>query len=409
MGEFTKKPLVKLIDKPIIEYIIDEIKKSIVDEICIVKSPDIVMEYENITYYTQPYSLGSADALRYVPIKGDIAIVMPADIPLFDHNIINDALSHHKKNKNDITVLTANINSPYGYGRIKHHPLRIVEELDANKHDKKIKEVNSGIYIMNDRIFSFLDKIKINKRKKEYYLTDILKVLPKRYKKGTYLINDNYMIKGVNTMKELNEAFSILVSKINSFHLNNKIYLENPIIGIDTKIGEGSKLYGNCRITGKTVIGKNVTIIDSTIEDSTILDNVVIGPYAHIKSNSVINDNSVIGNFVEIKDSQISNECKIKHLSYIGNTKIENNVNIGAGVVVCNYDGIKKNQSYIDAYSFIGSNSTIISPINIGYNCYIGAGSVVTSNVSDNKFYLRRVNEEIVKTNTHKVEKKDNN
>ncbi len=101
MSDFTKKPLIKLIDKPIIEYIIDELKKSEVDEICIVKSPDIVMNYNNITYYTQPHSLGSADALRYVPIKNDMAIVLPADIPLFNHQIINKAISFHLKNKNE--------------------------------------------------------------------------------------------------------------------------------------------------------------------------------------------------------------------------------------------------------------------------------------------------------------------
>lgn len=407
MSDFTKKPLYKLIDKPIIEYVIDELRRSIVDEICIVKSPDIKMDYENITYYTQPHSLGSADALRYVPIKNDIALVLPSDIPLLNHRIINEGLKHHLKKKNDITVLTARLINPQGYGRIKYHPLRIVEQLDLKKRDKKNNEINTGIYIMNDRIFSYLDKIKLNKRKNEYYLTDILKVLPKKYKRGIFEVKDGDLIKGVNTLKELNEAYTILVNKINSFHLDNKIYLENPIIGIDVKIKEGTKLYGHCRIIGKTTIGKNVTIIDSTIEDSIIGDNTIIGPYAHIKNNSIIKENTIIGNFVEIKDSQIEKDCKIKHLSYVGNTQIASNVNIGAGVVICNYDGIKKSQSYIDSYSFIGSNSTIISPVNIGFNSYIGAGSVVNKDVSNNMFYLRRA-EEITKINNHKVEKKSN-
>lgn len=268
---------------------------------------------------------------------------------------------------------------------------------------RKKKLVNAGIYILNDRVLKYLDKIEKNKITLEYYFTDIFKYLPSKIKKGIYQINKEEEILGINTPLDLIKVTNLLSSKINQDLRKNNVFVNKAQIGPDVKITPGVKISDNSIILGNTIIEGNTYIIDSLIEDSKIISSI-IGPYAHLK-HSIIEE-STIGNFVEVKNSEIKKQVKAKHLSYIGNALIEDGVNIGAGVIFSNFDGKIKSRSKVGSYSFIGSNSTIIAPITIGSNCYIGAGSEVTSSLNDNTFYLRRGNEKRA-LNKKLIEKKE--
>ena len=401
LDKYKPKPLVEILGKPLIDYAYDKLKALKINEITIIKSPSLKLEH-NCRQLIQTLPLGTGDALKLIKEKGTF-LVLPVDTPLVSKETLSNLIKYHFKHKNDITILASKVKNPYGYGRIFKHPLRIKEEKDLTNIQRKKKLVNAGIYILNDRVLKYLDKIEKNKITLEYYFTDIFKYLPSKIKKGIYQINKEEEILGINTPLDLIKVTNLLSSKINQDLRKNKVFVNKAQIGPDVKITPGVKISDNSIILGNTIIEGNTYIIDSLIEDSKIISSI-IGPYAHIK-HSIIEE-STIGNFVEVKNSEIKKQVKAKHLSYIGNALIEDGVNIGAGVIFSNFDGKIKSKSKVGSYSFIGSNSTIIAPITIGSNCYIGAGSEVTASLNDNTFYLRRGDEKSA-LNKKLIEKKE--
>ncbi|OKZ89755.1 MAG: hypothetical protein BHW10_04405 [Clostridium sp. CAG:307_30_263] len=401
LDKYKPKPLVEILGKPLIDYAYDKLKALKINEITIIKSPALKLEH-NCRQLIQALPLGTGDALKLIKEKGTF-LVLPVDTPLVSKETLSNLIKYHFKHKNDITILASKVENPYGYGRIFNYPLRIKEEKDLTNFQRKKKLVNAGIYILNDRVLKYLDKIEKNKITLEYYFTDIFKYLPSKIKKGIYQINKEEEILGINTPLDLIKVTNLLSSKINQDLRKNNVFVNKAQIGPDVKITPGVKISDNSIILGNTIIEGNTYIIDSLIEDSKIISSI-IGPYAHLK-HSIIEE-STIGNFVEVKNSEIKKQVKAKHLSYIGNASIEDGVNIGAGVIFSNFDGKIKSRSKVGSYSFIGSNSTIIAPITIGSNCYIGAGSEVTSSLNDNTFYLRRGNEKRA-LNKKLIEKKE--
>lgn len=390
LDKYTPKPLVKLLGKTLISYAYDNLKRIGIDDITIISSPHLKLDFD-CKIIIQNKLLGTGDALKLVKDKGTF-IVIPVDTPLVSSETLKSLIQYHYNHKNDITILAAKIENPYGYGRIFRHPLRIIEENDLRIFQKNNKLINTGIYILNDKVINFTNKIKMNKKKGEYYLTDIFKYLPLKIKKGIYITKNADEVRGINTPSNLIEVSNILKKRINDIHRKNQVMINEALVGPDVIIEAGAKISDDSVIFGKSYIKGNTKIVKSIIENS-IINNSTIGPFAHIINSQI--DCATIGNFVEVKNSQIDSNTKAKHLSYIGDTHIFNNVNIGAGVIFSNYDGFKKNRSEVGSYSFIGSNSTIISPVNIGMNCYIGAGSEVTKTINDNMFYLRRASEKI--------------
>lgn len=401
LDKYKPKPLVEILGKPLIDYAYDNLKALKINEITIIKSPALKLEH-NCRQLIQALPLGTGDALKLIKEKGTF-LVLPVDTPLVSKETLSNLIKYHFKHKNDITILASKVENPYGYGRIFNYPLRIKEEKDLTNFQRKKKLVNAGIYILNDRVLKYLDKIEKNKITLEYYFTDIFKYLPSKIKKGIYQINKEEEILGINTPLDLIKVTNLLSSKINQDLRKNNVFVNKAQIGPDVIITPGVKISDNSIILGNTIIEGNTYIIDSLIEDSKIISSI-IGPYAHLK-HSIIEE-STIGNFVEVKNSEIKKQVKAKHLSYIGNALIEDGVNIGAGVIFSNFDGKIKSRSKVGSYSFIGSNSTIIAPITIGSNCYIGAGSEVTSSLNDNTFYLRRGNEKRA-LNKKLIEKKE--
>jgi bifunctional UDP-N-acetylglucosamine pyrophosphorylase/glucosamine-1-phosphate N-acetyltransferase len=318
---------------------------------------------------------------------------------------------------NSISLLTFKTDSPAAYGRIlrteRGEISAIVENKNATSAQKMINEVNSGVYAFDYNALPLLNSLRINKLKKEYYLTDIVSIARKRgLRVGAYSIGSEEEFIGVNTPVELERARQLMRERIMKYWSKRGVsFLDSSSVFISSgsQVGRGTLIYPDCHIEGTTKIGKGCTIYPNVrvhnsiigeeviIKDSTLVEGAVIkkgatiGPFAHVRPGSVIGPNARIGNFVEVKKSVIGSGTKASHLTYLGDAKIGKEVNIGAGTITCNYDGNKKNVTTIGDGVFIGSNSELIAPINIGKGAYIGAGSTITKDVSTQALALSRV------------------
>lgn len=320
-------------------------------------------------------------------------------------------------------AVTARVPNPTGYGRVikdtSGRIIKIVEEKDATPQEKRIDEVNSGIYIFYaPYLYEALGKLSNNNAQGEYYLTDVVEIL-RQEEKYTYAfdipdyteilnVNDRLQLAGVeNILKQRFMMFWALNGT--TFHQPETIWIEfdtsfakdveifqNCFISGNTQIDEGSIIEPNCVIKNSK-IGKNVRILaGSYIEDSIIEDNAIIGPFARIRGGSVIGKDSQIGNFVEVKASKIGQHTYAKHLSYLGDAEIGNNVNIGAGTVTCNFDGYRKHKTIIKDRAFIGSDTMLVAPLTVGEEAITGSGSVITKDVPDKALAIERNQQKII-------------
>ncbi len=412
------KVLHEICSKPMIRYILDmvyglKIKKNI---LIVGHHGELVRDkvlscYPGLECIKQHEQLGSGHALlqakkELVGYKGDIMVVC-GDTPLLSSQTIKKLVSFHKQKCCAATILTAHFENPTGYGRIIRGEdagvYGIVEHKDANEKEKLITEINTGTYCFDNKyLFNCLKKIKCNNVKKEYYLTDVIKILIDMGLNVQALpVSDTSEVVGINNRVHLAMAESVIQKRILNELMMGGVSIKDPsntYISSDTKIGRDTYIYPGTIIEGKTIIGnncyvgpnsfikdstigKNVTIRASFIYSARIGDDVKIGPYSHIRPDTVLAQNSRVGNFVEIKKSRIGKGSKISHLTYIGDTHMADNVNIGAGVITCNYDGISKNRTTIGDDSFIGSNVNLVAPVKIGKGAIIGAGSTINKNV----------------------------
>lgn len=403
--------------KPIIKYVIGALKPLRLDKIILVVSSHQGEEQKfvtgNIVCVIQKEKKGTAHAVMQTRkilknYNGDV-IVLSGDVPLIRTETLKNLLLSHKKSYAVATILTAIAPNPTGYGRIirsQNQVIKIIEELDADDHTKKIQEINTGTYVFNSKeLFRALKKIKINPVKNEYYLTDLIDIFNQRGAKIHSVSCDFEEILNVNKRYELAKANSIMQQRIFRQLMEegvtildiNSTYIENDVkIGQDTIIYPFSLLYGKTKIGKNCIIGpfaqirdsiikNNSQIIQSTITDSIIQNNVSVGPYAHIRNKTILKSDSKIGNFVEATRSEIGSQTKAFHLSYLGDTKTGKNVNFGAGVITANWDGKKKNKTYIGNDAFIGSDTTIIAPAKIKDKSIIKAGSVISNKNSGGK------------------------
>ncbi|MDR3243727.1 MAG: bifunctional UDP-N-acetylglucosamine diphosphorylase/glucosamine-1-phosphate N-acetyltransferase GlmU, partial [Elusimicrobiota bacterium] len=349
--------------------------------------------------------------------KGSI-LAISGDVPLIKSSTLSALIRHNSKNKNSATVLSTIVDNPFGYGRIvKNANLfeKIVEEKDASIEQKQINEINSGIYCFDDLIWDILKKIKPNNVKKEYYITDSIAILKQEGKLvGLYKTDDNSEVKGINNRKELAEAENIiqdrkikeLLDKGVSFIDTKSVYISD-----DAKIGQDTVIYPGVFIANNVSIGKDCKIEGSSyIADSKIADSVLIsysyingaeiekgvriGPYSHIRPQSHLKENVKVGNFSEIKKSKLEKGAKVNHLSYIGDAQIGKSVNIGAGTITCNFDGIKKHETIIEDNVFVGSNVNLVAPVKVGKNALIAAGSTITHDIPSNQLAIERTKQQ---------------
>jgi bifunctional UDP-N-acetylglucosamine pyrophosphorylase / glucosamine-1-phosphate N-acetyltransferase len=350
--------------------------------------------------YLQTERLGTADALKCglrdntkFPIS-----VLNGDCPLIEIASLEGIYKFYHLNNPDLLVVGFESNNPSGYGRMLTYGedlIEIIEDRDATDKQKEIKLCNSGIYMINHKnAYELLDKIQNANSAKEFYLTDIVRIANHQSLKVSYIEVNKKEVIGINNQKQKVAAEKILQNNLRRDALKKGVNITDPdkvYLSFDTE------LEPSVTLQPFVVLGNNVSIKEgaeimsfSHIEGAKIGANCRIGPFARIRPLTNIEENSKVGNFVEIKTSMIGKEVKISHMSYVGDTTIEDNVNIGAGTVFCNYDGYSKHQSHIGKGSFIGSNSSLIAPINIGEGSIVGAGSVITEDIEDNALSIGR-------------------
>jgi bifunctional UDP-N-acetylglucosamine pyrophosphorylase/glucosamine-1-phosphate N-acetyltransferase len=428
MQSSLPKVMQKLSGRPLLEWVINSVSVLRPDNIIVVLgygSKVIERYFSNydVKFVFQKKQLGSAHAVKQAAkilknYVGDV-LVMSGDVPLINSSTLLSLIRSNKKTRSAVTVLAGEVKDPFGYGRIiKNGDIvdRIVEETDANLAEKKVKCINSGIYCFDKNLWKSLSKVKPKNVKKEYYITDTIAVLKKFKKKiSLVVVNDEYEIKGINNRLELFQAEVILKKKKVKELFNSGVSIldiENVYISYDAKIGSDTVIYPGVFVGRDVSIGKKCVIrgasyiIDSKIGDETVISysyidgavidrNVEVGPFAHIRPGSILKENVKIGNFSETKKAVIAKNSKVSHLSYMGDVQIGENVNIGAGTIICNYDGVKKHRTVIGSKSFIGSNVNLIAPVKIGRDVLVAAGSTITYDVPPGKMAIARARQEL--------------
>lgn len=425
------KVLHKVCGKPLSKWVIDASEAAGADKVCAVvgHKAETVKEVlgDVCEFALQAEQKGTGHAvMQAIDViknsKGEV-VILNGDTPLITAETINKAIEYHKNNGNQATVITAILDDATGYGRIVRDNdgsvLKIVEQKDASEEEKKINEVNSGMYVFDAQSLVYaLDKITPNNAQGEYYLTDTLEILLSAGKKiGGYAISDNDEIRGINDRVQLNEAEKIMQKRINEYHMRNGVTMRNPEsvyiedgveIGNDTEICQnvtiksGTKIGSDCVIGSGSmldgaVIHDGVDVLSSVILESEVDEGTHVGPFAYIRPNCHVGKEVKVGDFVELKNSNIDDGTKISHLTYIGDSDVGKRVNFGCGTVTCNYDGKKKYRTTIGDDCFVGCNTNFVSPINVGDGVYIAAGSTITEDIPENSLSIaraRQVNKE---------------
>ena len=432
-----------ILKKPMIEYILEHVEKSVIDETTLVvghkKEVFTSMIGDSVEYCYQEQQLGTGHAVKVcediMGQKSGNTIILLGDMPLVDYKVMNLVIEQHEKSGNDLTVVTTDYDNPKGYGRIIRNEngniSRIIEHRDCTDEQKRIKEVNTGIYVVDNKmLFEAVNKIQINERKGEYYLTDIVEIIRKDGLVGAFKLWDNEKVMGINDLYTVSIAERYLRNNINKDHMLNGVYMVNPetiTIGYDVVIEPGVTIFPNTYITGGSVIksgakiGPNTEIHTSIIHedvkvkhslifDSEINKRTTVGPFAHLRNGAVIGEDNRIGNFVEVKKSVTGDNTKAAHLAYIGDSETGKNVNFGCGSITVNYDGVNKHKTKIGDDVFIGCNTNLVAPVEIGNNVFIAAGSTVTKNVPSGALAIAR-NRQINKADYSKnlIRPKDDN
>ncbi len=424
MKSAMPKVLHKVCGKALCKWVIDASKEAGADKVVTIigHGADMVRpQIENdteIAVQAEQKGTGHAvmQAADFIKESQGSVVILNGDTPLIKAETIKKAIEFHNASGNQATVITAILDDATGYGRIVRNAdgnvIKIVEHKDATEEERKINEINSGMYVFDAQSLVYsLDKLEPNNAQGEYYLTDTLKILLSAGKKiGAYAIEDNDEIRGINNRIQLNEAETIMRDRINRFHMTEGVTMINPSaayieagvkIGRDTIIGANVELKGNtvigegCEIgqgsrLENAVLGNNVTVMSSVVLDSEIGDGTNVGPFAYVRPNCKVGESVKVGDFVEIKNTNIDDGTKISHLTYIGDSDVGKNVNFGCGTVTCNYDGTKKYRSQIGDNVFVGCNTNLVSPVKVGDRSYIAAGSTITEDIPEGSLSIAR-------------------
>lgn len=390
MKSDTPKVLHTIFDKTLVGYVIDAVNNTgLADEnfVIVGHQAERVEEYINENYdnakcVLQSPQLGTGHAvsmaLPYLKDFDGEVIILCGDTPLITSETIKEFVEYHRENKSDLTVMSAIFENPTNYGRIIRNQdgslNSIVEEKDATPEQKAVKEINAGIYCINwAKIKPAFNELTSNNAQGEYYLTDIIKWgNEKNLSVNAYTLKNNEEIFGINSKTHLAEATKMLNNKIVQKHLDNGVQIIDPAttwISPETEIGADTVIYPSCYINGKNKIGKHCKI----------------GPFAHLRGDVVLEDYVKIGNFVEVKKTTIKSHTNACHLTYLGDSEIGSNVNIGAGTITANYNPLTKvkSKTIIKDNVKIGSNSVLVAPVTIEEGANVGAVGVITKNIPE--------------------------
>ncbi len=371
---------------------------------------------EGLEFVNQTEQLGTGHAIQQLiphlrDFNGDL-LVLNGDVPLLRPETLEKFLKIHKNNQNAATLLTANLPDPTGYGRVfcdsNNIVSQIVEHRDCTDAQKQNHRINAGVYCFNwPKLAQVLPKLSANNDQQEYYLTEVVDYLNPVMAVD---VEDALEITGINDRRQLATAYDILQIRVkdnwmkagvtfidpDSTTIDDTVQIAPDVIiepqthlRGETIIGQGSRIGPGSLIENST-IGENVTVLYSVITDSQVQSNSRVGPYAHLRGHVNIGQACRIGNFVELKNSQLGANTNVAHLSYIGDATLGNRVNIGAGTITANYDGVNKHRTQIGDNSKTGSNSVLVAPVTLGENVTVAAGSVVTKDVEDDSLVIAR-------------------
>jgi bifunctional UDP-N-acetylglucosamine pyrophosphorylase/glucosamine-1-phosphate N-acetyltransferase len=378
----------------------------------------------NLNFVVQEQQLGTGHALLQTrPVlegKQGVVVLLSGDVPLLTTATLRSLIETHEELQAAATVVTADMSRPFGYGRIVRvsgRISRIVEERDASPTQRKITEINSGIYAFDlAPLFGALDSIGTANNQGEYYLPDLVGIYRKQKRTvATWTVERAEEIRGINSRTELAEVSAMVRQQKNEELMAAGVTLIDPattyvdsdvVVGPDTvihpcvflegstKIGAACEIHSGTRIVNST-IGDRVCVRNHTVvTDSTVEAGAFLGPFAHIRPGSQVGEDAHIGNFVELKKTTMGKGAKANHLAYLGDAVIGTATNVGAGTITCNYDGDKKHTTTIGNNVFVGSNSTLVAPVTITDGAYIAAGSTITKDVPAGALGVGRARQE---------------
>ena len=422
MKSAKPKVLQSLAGKPLLGHVLDTCSSLDIDKTIVVygfggDQVQTAMAHYPLTWVEQTEQLGTGHAVKVtldeLPKEGK-SLILYGDVPLVSAETLKLLQS---ANVQGMSMLTLRVDNPFGLGRIKRdeqgHILAIVEQKDATSEEQAIQEINSGIYCVDNALLhNYLPNLSNDNAQQEYYLTDIVKMaVADGIEIAAIEPAKDFEIEGVNDRQQLAslerrwQAHLVEALQVEGVQFADpaRVDIRGQLsVGQDVFIDVGVVLEGNCQLGRNVTIEAGCIIKDSTIGDHThvkpycVIDsaelgsNVSVGPFAHLRPQSQLGDDSKVGNFVETKKTKLGRGSKINHLSYIGDASVGEQVNIGAGTITCNYDGVNKHQTIIGDHAFIGSNSSLVAPVTIGKTATVGAGSVITKDVADNALAVAR-------------------
>ena len=408
------KVLHELCGRPLITYPL-RLARTLADRIVLVVGPDIetmdTVVGDGVAIVEQRERLGTGHAVLQARAECQSAagpiLVLPGDMPLLSVETIERLVGHHTSTGAAATILTAVVDRPHGYGRVLRQGgrvKRIVEDRDATDDEKRVAEINTSVYCFDGgRLWPALEQVKPDNDQGEYYLTDVIGLLNRAGGRVEAIsVEDPDEAHGVNDRRQLAAVAAIQRRRIVDRHMLAGVTILDPAttyIDETVTIGADTVIYPNVVIDVASEIGGDCVIgLGSHIRASRLGDRVTVkpycvltealveedadlGPFCHLRPNAHIGAKAKIGNFVEVKKSKVGRGSKAPHLSYIGDTTVGEHVNIGAGTITCNYDGVSKHPTTIGAGSFVGSNTTLVAPVVVGEGAYVGAGSTITKDV----------------------------
>jgi bifunctional UDP-N-acetylglucosamine pyrophosphorylase/glucosamine-1-phosphate N-acetyltransferase len=372
-------------------------------------------------FVEQKEQLGTGHAVTvarefFSDYTGDV-LVLPGDVPLISSATLEGFVRFHRHGGFRISVLTAEVSDPAGYGRVVRNRSQdvdaIVEHRDASPEIAKIREVNSSIYVFDSRLlFETLTKVRNSNSQSEYYLTDVIGIAAAQgVRVGAYKmsvadevlgINDRQELAAVDRLMRRRKCDALMKAGVTIIDAESTFIDEDVQIGMDSIIFPSVQLYGATSIDedvtihsfsrlSNTRVGARSTVLEGCVlADSTLGENVSVGPFTHFRPGTALGNGVKVGNFVEIKKSTLGEGSKAMHLSYLGDATIGKKVNIGAGTITCNYDGFAKHPTIIEDEVFIGSDSQLIAPVKIAHGSYVGAGSSITDDVPPESLAIAR-------------------